>query len=91
VAGEPARCLEIPGLDHGDHHEMLRAFLKSDWTDDDDLWRRVYELYTGSIGGWKRAVPDRSIVHAFNAFEERWTAELAEDFLRTHGIEPEWR
>jgi hypothetical protein len=22
---------------------------------DDDLWRRVYELYSGSNGGWKRA------------------------------------
>lgn len=90
IAAAPARYLEIPGLDHGDHHDMLRAFIKSNWTEDDDLWRRVYEAYAGSIGGWKRAVPDRSIVHAFHAFEERRTAELGEDFLRANGIEPEW-
>jgi hypothetical protein len=91
IAAAPKRYLEIPGLDHGDHHDMLRAFVRSDWTDDEDLWRRVYEAYTGSIGRWKRAVPDRTIVHAFHAFEERRTAEMAEDFLRANGIEPAWR
>ena len=90
IAAAPARYLEIPGLNHGDHHDMLRAFIKSNWTEDNDLWRRVYEAYAGSIGRWKRAVPDRSIVHAFHAFEERRTAELGEDFLRANGIEPEW-
>ena len=55
------------------------------------LWRRVYEAYTGSIGRWKRAVRDRSIVDAFNNFQERRAAELAEDFLRANGIEPAWR
>lgn len=91
IAAAPKRYLEIPGLEHGDHHDMLRAFIKSNWTDDDDLWGRVYEAYTGSIGRWKRAVPDRTIVHAFHAFEERRTAEMAEEFLRENGIEPEWR
>ena len=91
IAAAPARYLEIPGLDHGDRHDMLRAFLKSDWTDDEALWRRVYEAYTGSIGRWKKAVRDRSIVDAFNVFQERRAAELGEDFLRAQGIEPEWR
>ncbi len=91
IAAAPARYLEIPGLDHGDRHDMLRAFIKSNWTDDDDLWRRVYEAYTGSIGRWKRAVPDRSIVDAFNNFQERRAAEMAEDFLRANGIEPQWK
>ncbi len=90
IAAAPARYLEIPALDHGDHHDMLRAFIKSDWTDDDDLWRRVYEAYTGSIGRWKRAVPDRSVVDALNNFQERRTAEMAEDFLHANGIEPAW-
>ena len=29
VAAEPDRYLEIPGLDHEDHHRMLRLFLRS--------------------------------------------------------------
>jgi hypothetical protein len=90
LGAAPGRYLEIPGLDHDDYHEMLRAFLKSDWTDDEALWRRVYELYDGSIGRWKRAVPSRSIVDAFNNFQERRAARMAEDFLRAQGIEPEW-
>ena len=34
IAGNPNRYLEIPSLDQGDHHEILKAFLRSDWTDD---------------------------------------------------------
>jgi len=91
IAAAPGRYLEMPGLDHGDRHDMLRAFIRSDWTDDEALWRRVYEAYTGSIGRWKKAVRDRSVVDAFNDFQERRAAEMGEDFLRNHGIEPEWR
>ena len=32
VEAEPERYLEIPGLDHGEHHGILREFLRSDWT-----------------------------------------------------------
>ena len=52
VATSPNRHLEIPGLDHGDHHAILREFLRSDWTDDDDARHRVSQAYFGSIGGW---------------------------------------
>ena len=86
----PERYLEIPGLDHGDHHEILRAFLNSDWTDDEGLRRTARDAYAGSIGGWKDAVNDRDIVHAFHDFQEQKATEMAEDFLRSHGIEPEW-
>ena len=54
VAAEPVRYLKISGLDHGQHHEILRQFLQSDWTRDDARRRRAGEAYLGSIGAWKR-------------------------------------
>ena len=91
VATEPGRYLEIPGLDHGEHHEILRDFLRSDWTDDEERWRRVAEAYSGSIGRWKRDVRDREAVHAFYDFQDKRIRALAEEFLRENGIDPEWR
>ena len=91
VAAEPERYLEIPGLDHGEHHEILRRFLRSDWTGDDARCRRADEAYSGSIGRWKRDVGDEGAVHAFHAFQEERIVELAEEFLRENTIVPEWR
>ncbi len=78
------------GLDHGDHHDILRAFLRSGWTEDENLWHSTYDLYTGSIGRWKKALRDRRVLDAYHAFRDRRIAELAEDFLREHGIAPDW-
>ena len=91
IAAEPERYLEIPGLDHGDHHDILRQFLRSDWTGDDARWRRAGEAYSGSIGRWKRDVRDEEAVHAFHAFQEEQIAKLAEEFLLENGVVPEWR
>ena len=83
--------MDIPGLDHGDDHKILRAFLNSDWTDDDAVWRKTKDAYRGSIGRWKRAVNDRDIIHAYYDFSNQRAAELADEFLREHGIEPVWK
>ena len=91
VAAEPEWYMEIPGLDHGEHHEILRRFLRSDWTGDDARCRRADEAYSGSIGRWKRDVGDEGAVHAFHAFREERIVELAEEFLRENTIVPEWR
>ena len=91
VAAEPERYLEIPGLDHGEHHEILRQFLRSDWTGDDIRWCRVEAAYSGSIGRWKRDVRDEEAVHAFHDFQEKRMAELAEEFLLENVIVPEWK
>ena len=91
VAAEPERYLEISGLDHGEHHELLRRFLRSDWTGDDARCRRADEAYSGSIGRWKRDVGDEGAVHAFHAYQEERIVELAEEFLRENTIVPEWR
>ncbi len=91
VEATPSRYLEIPGLDHGDHHVILREFLDSDWTADKEQHTRARNAYFGSIGGWKKSLNDESIVHAFHDYRDRKTIQMAEDFLREHGIEPEWR
>lgn len=91
VAMEPSRYLEVPGLDHGQHHELLRQFLSSDWGADEALRRRAKEAYSGSIGRWKRDVQDKDIVFAFYAFREERIGNRAEAFLRKNGVLPKWR
>ena len=90
-AAEPERYLEIPGLDHGKHHEILRQFLRSDWTEDEARRRGAADAYTGSIGRWKREVGDEGAVQAFHQFQEEKIAELAEEFLRENAIVPDWK
>ena len=36
VAAEPERYLFVPGLEHREHHRILRDFLWSEWTEDED-------------------------------------------------------
>ena len=91
VAAEPERYLEIPGRAHGEHHEILQQFLRSDWTDDDACKQRAAEAYFGSIGGWKREVRDEEAVYAYRDFRDAQVARHAEGFLRENGIVPEWR
>ncbi len=91
VAGDSERYLEIPGLDHGDHHEILKAFLSSDWTDDEEQRRDAEAAYSGSIGRWKKSVNDQDVVHTFYDFRDKRKAMLAEEFLQENGIAPIWR
>ena len=55
---EPERYLRIPGLGHGDHYEILREFLRSDWTGDEARRGRVADANSGSIGRCKRDACD---------------------------------
>lgn len=91
IKATPDRYLEIPGLSHGGHHEILREFLDSDWTEDENEWKRVHNAYYGSIGGWKKSLDDDGITDVFYRFRERRMEQLAEEFLREHGIEPQWK
>ena len=84
------RYLEIPGVDHGEHHDILRRFLRSSWTDDEEARERAYDAYRGSIGRWKEAVGDRDVIHAYYRFQDRQVLEIGVEFLRDNGIEPEW-
>ncbi len=91
IEAAPDRYLKVPGVDHGEHHEILRAFLRASWTDDDATWQRVYDAYRGSIGRWKDAVDDRDVIHAYYRFQEQKVLEMGVEFLRENGIEPEWK
>lgn len=87
---EPERYLSIPGFDHGDHHDILKRFLRSDWTDDDSLRQTAAQAYSGLIGRWKRDVSNHGAVQAFHAFREERIAKMVEEFLAENGIEPRW-
>ena len=91
IANAPDRFLEIPGRDHGEHHELLREFLRSEWTDNESLREETQAAYSGSIGRWKHTVDDEEIVYAYHDFRDRRLREMAEDFLKKHDIEPEWK
>ncbi len=90
VEADPNRFLEIPGLDHGDHHDILKAFLRSDWSDDEKRRLNAEEAYFGSIGGWKKQVKDEDAIHAFYDFRDALVAKLAEKWLQDHGIVSVW-
>ena len=91
IEAAPSRYLEMFGVDHGDHHDILRSFLRSPWTDDDEVWQRAYEAYRGSIGRWKDAVDERDVIHAYYRFQEQKVLEMGVKFLRENGIESEWK
>jgi len=90
IEAAPDQDLKIPGLHHGDHHKILQEFLDSDWTDDKETWSNAQNAYTGSIGRWKNSVEDE-VVYAFYGFRESKLNQMAKEFLREHGIEPQWK
>ena len=90
IEAEPNRFLLIPGLSHGEHHDILRGFLTSGWTDDEDLRDVAREAYFGSIGGWKKAIEDEGVIRAYYAFRDRKMIELAQEFLLDNGVKVDW-
>lgn len=90
ISASPDLYVKIPGLNHGDHHNILREFLASEWTDDEAAKCKAQAAYFGSIGGWKKTV-DRSAIDEFNDFRDQQTRRMAEEFLFQHGIEPQWK
>ena len=91
VANNPDGYLKIPGLEHDEHHEILQEFLASDWTDNENLKSWAEKAYSRSINRWKEKVDDDSAVSAYDDFRESKTKQMAEDFLRSHGVEPQWK
>ena len=91
VEDEPRRYLEIQGLTHGDHHDILKEFLNSEWTEDEELRQKAKESYFGSIGGWKDSVDNSDAVYSYFNFRDNKIESMAEEYLRENGIEPEWK
>jgi len=90
IEAEPKRFLLIPDLDHGEHHDILKAFLRSDWTKDEDQHDIARNAYFGSIGGWKKAIRDDKVIHAYYRFRDQRIVEMADEFLSNHGVEVDW-
>ncbi len=90
IEAEPKRFLLVPGLDHGEHHDILKAFLRSDWTDDEAKHRMARNAYAGSIGGWKKTVRDETVIHAYYRFRDLRIIEMADEFLSSHGVNVDW-
>lgn len=93
VESDPDRFLLIPGLSHGDHHDILREFLCSDWTDDEELRTAVGDAYTGSIGRWKKSMWEENgsaVVYLWDGYRDERIDEMIDEFLRKNGIEPEY-
>jgi len=89
IKENPDQYLEIPGLSHAQHHDILKSFLASDWTDNKQQQNRVHGAYFGSIGGWLGSPDvDDEARFAYRDYCEQKKTELAEEFLRSHGIEP---
>ena len=89
VAAEPEWYLEIPGLDRGERHEILRQELPGIGLDrrrdaPAASGRGVFRLDRGM----KMEVGDEAAVHAF---QEAEIERRAEEFLRENGIVPHWR
>ena len=87
---DPNRYIEIGFSDHGTHHELLREFLASDWTEDDELRKKAADSYLSSIGEWVEAMEGTGAKYAFEAYKEERFEQWAEEFLAEHGIKPIW-
>ena len=87
IAANQGRYLEIRGLTHDDHHEMLHEFLDSDWTDDEDLRLIAHLAYNGTIGDWRHQVGEE-IYAVFESFRMAAIQSLAEHWLATTRIKP---
>lgn len=98
VESSPNDYLEIPGLTHDEHHKILREFLNSDWTDNEELKNSVQEVYYNvgcSIGRWRKIILESynsyEIPNTFEKYKETCIEQMAIEFLAENGIEPMWR
>ena len=92
VAGAEERYLEIPGLNRANHHEILTAFLESEWTEDEGTRLRVRNAFKDSIADWIGTVGcDTDAVRAYSGFRDARVEAQAREFLTSHRIEPIWR
>jgi len=93
IEATPDRYLEISGLSHGEHHEILREFLDSDWTSDEQEKDKARSAYFKSIGGWIKKLHDSDnsdIVCRFYTFRDLKIRQLAKEFLNENNIDPGW-
>jgi len=81
----PDQYLELPGLTHGAHHDILKEFLNTECPEE------AQGDYFGSIGGWIQSLDDDNVKHKYFDFRDRKIRQMGEDFLKGHGIQPLWK
>src|SRR4051812_33623636 len=52
----PDRFILVPGMSHGQHHDLLKEFLESEQIPDSELRESAAEAYHASIGRWLKDV-----------------------------------
>ncbi len=94
VDSNPDLFAEIPGLHHGDYHDMLISFINSDWTDDENLKEEVRACYDGSIGRWidKACQVDKSgtVLDNWDAYQAQEIESMVRDFFKKLNVEHEF-
>lgn len=94
VDSNPDQYAEIPGLHHGEYHDILISFINSEWTDDVSLREKVLSCYQGSIGQWKEEVGQldgsKTILDKWSEFEEQAIEGMIDDFFKQHNVECEF-
>lgn len=91
IASDKDKYIEIPGRSHGEQHSILKEFLDSDWTDNLNNKNYAKDCYFKSIGGWKEKVDEQDVIHAYQTYKHNKLKELAEEYLRSNGIDPIWK
>lgn len=94
VESQPDQFALIPGLHHGEYHDILKSFITSDCIEDKQLIEEVQFCYQGSIGRWIERVgrlDDSSIIlNKWSEFQESTIEAKAREFLKKFNIEYEF-
>ena len=56
IESNKARYFLLRPFSHGEQHEILKEFLKSNWTDDDEARTSASLCYHKSFGWWKKEI-----------------------------------
>jgi hypothetical protein len=71
-------------------HEMLDAFLGSQWTTDKAERTEARDAYSGSVEAWMVAVHNHNAIEAFKEFVGDMLEKRGVAWLRSRGIVPIW-
>jgi len=92
IKSNPENYLLIPGLSHGQHHDLLKEFLESHWAEHEGHRLSVKDEYFGSIGGWKESIIEHydnadEILNTWLRIKEQRIDDMMNEFLSDHGVE----
>ncbi|MFA6015699.1 MAG: hypothetical protein WC742_11595 [Gallionellaceae bacterium] len=88
LRASPNNYLRIPSMDHGEHHDLLKEFLCTNWTEDEVARNHASNVYYSrrSIGFWLKNVGDDKAITAYMNYAAEAPEGSAERFLHENGI-----